>query len=127
MNKKNINYSHYYSKLDKKFHSTIRKTDKLETGIIYKERVNGKPIQDVRILFKQKSTLKDLQIQFLRNDTDLETREEIYVLFNSFKKIIADRFTNGLYLPYDFDKDIFTIYHLRVQNYKKRLTMEHSL
>lgn len=121
---KTINYTHYYSKLDKKFHSTIRKTDKLECGKVYKERVNGKIIQEVLIMFKQKSTLKDLDLRFLQNDTDCKTREEIYDLFNSFKKIIAERFTYGLYQPYDFDNDVFTIYHLKVLNFKKKTTLE---
>lgn len=108
-----IHYSKNYSKLEKETHTTIRKHQKWKFGMILPEFVKGKYIQDVKVIRIERKTLDSLDLPFLINDTDDQTRAEIYSMFNQMKENICKRY-NSEFKPYDFSKDIFTIYYLKI-------------
>lgn len=83
-------------------YTTIRKNNHgYKVGdIIYEMYPNG--VHRAEIIDIEQETLNNLSIDFLRKDTDLETRTDVYKLFGSFYGS-----------PLDFRKDKFYIFYLR--------------
>ena len=97
-----MRYTHNYSKLDHIEYTTIRRyVHGFKKGQTVTERYPS-GTHEALIIDMKKKTLDSLSIDFLREDTDLNTREEIYELFESF----YDK-------PINFKKDKFVVFYLR--------------
>ena len=95
-----MKYSHNYKKLGDCIYSTIRRYKKGNVGDIIIEN-HPKGIHKAKIIREKRNTLDNLPIELLQRDTDLETREDIYELFQSFYRT-----------PIDFNNEKFYIYWL---------------
>ena len=99
-----IAFSHDYSKLHKKTFSTIRRRDKgFEPGdVVWIRGVNGWMGQ-ARILLKHKKSLRELNTEFLLQDTDCTTRQEAIALLQSFykKPLLIDEKLTIYYLVWE--------------------------
>ena len=95
-----MKYSHNYAKLDVFNYTTIRRYPKGKVGDIVKETY-PKGSHYSEIVGIERRALNEVYLTDLLFDTDCDTREEAYRLFQSFyKKII------------DFDKDRFYVYFM---------------
>ena len=95
-----MKYSENYSKLQNKYYTTIRRYSKGKLGDIVVEKY---PLgtHKARIYQIDRATLDSIPLDFLQMDTDRITRQEIYLLFQSFyRKTI------------DFKNEFFYIYYL---------------
>lgn len=99
-----MKYSHDYSKLKKDHYTTIRRYPKGKINDIVAEiHPSGRHYAQIwRIL---RRTLASISIDVLIADTGLESRKEIYELFQSFYR-----------KPIDFHNDTFYIYYMKKVN-----------
>lgn len=83
-----MKYSHDYSKLKEDEYTTIRRYPKGKVGDV---KLEDYPVGKhwAKIMGIDRKSLVQIPLELLQKDTDLETRTEIYALFQSFyrKKI----------------------------------------
>ncbi len=97
-----MKYSHQYSKLDKDEYTTIRRYAKGKVGDIVNETYpNGEHLATITKV--ERVALNYIPIYILQLDTDLEEREDIYELFQSFYKKPID-FENERFYKYTLEK-----------------------
>lgn len=90
-------YGKDYSKLNNDVYTTIRKHKKGNVGDIKKETY-PKGSHYAKIIKVERKTLNSIDLETLQKDTDLEKRQEIYDLFESFyDKINFDKYRFYIY------------------------------
>ena len=94
-----MRYSHKYSKLDMVNYTTIRRYKKCNKGDIVRKTYPGGS-HDAEVKHVQRMTLAEMSIDFLKADTDLDSREDVYNLFNKFYKRQIDIFREKMYVYY---------------------------
>lgn len=99
-----MKYSHNYRKLKKDEYTTIRRYPKGKIGKRVMETYPG-GMHASKIIDIKRIVLAFTDLFILQLDTDLETREEIYALFQSFYR-----------KPIDFENDKFYLYQMRKVN-----------
>lgn len=99
-----MKYSHNYNKLKKKEYTTIRRYPKGKVGKRVMEIYPG-GMHPSKIIEVKRIILAFTDLSILQLDTDLETREEIYALFQSFYKTTID-----------FENEKFYLYQMRKSN-----------
>ena len=75
-------------------------------------------LSNYKVIYIERKILDNVDLEFLIEDTDDTNREMIYNTFNQMKEKICKRY-NSEFKPYDFSKEEFTIYYLKVVNTKK--------
>ena len=95
-----MKYSHNYTKLGYHHYTTIRRYSKGKVGDIVLERY-PKGQHKARIVDLERKSLDNIPSHIIEFDTDCNSREEAYQLFQSFYK-----------KPIDFKNEKFYLYLL---------------
>ena len=104
-----------YGKLAEKEHTTIRKHKEWKLKQLLPEFVKGKHLQDVIVIKKERKLLIEVDADLLMKDTNTNSVQHALDCINSLKIKIDLRY--GLEpKDYDFSREIFTIYYLRIVN-----------
>ena len=92
-----MKYSKKYTKLDKRQYTTIRRHPHGKRWKVVLETYPGGK-HFAKIIDIRRRTFIQLSLKLLQGDTDCETKQEAFDLFNSFYKTPINSFSEKLYI-----------------------------
>lgn len=116
-----IDYSELWNKLSDLYHTTIRRHEYWSIGKVLPEIVKGKYLQHVKVINRERKLLTKVNPELLMKDTDSDTVQDALEGIQCIKRKLDLRYNKEIQ-EYDFDKDLFTIYYLKVVNPPKKIT-----
>jgi len=78
-----------------------------------REYPKGKYLQDVKIIKTERKLLIEVEPEVLMKDTDSSSVEEALEKIQELKRRVDKRY-NREHTPYNFEKEVFTVYYLKI-------------